>query len=153
MPCIFCEIIADKLPVSKVYEDDQLMAFMDIHPLARGHVLIIPKQHARSSLELDEALRARQWQLGHEVAAALKTSSIPFDAHHFLINDGKASNQSVPHVHLHVIPRVRGDGIKVPFRMIGHVMGIRSPLPISKRKRANLDADAALIRGEFRASL
>lgn len=145
-PCIFCAILAGKADVSRVYEDEQVIAFMDIHPLGVGHVLVIPRQHAVSTRELDDAPNARLWQVGHHIAKAIRRSSLPCDGHHYLMNDGRAANQTVMHAHLHIIPRQRGDQLKTPFRILDHVVGMVSPLPISKRKRLRLDQQAEQIR-------
>lgn len=106
--CIFCKIAAGDIPCEKVFEDDVALAFMDIGPLAEGHVLLIPKNHYATidQMPADEAaailrhvpslVRAVQEATGCEGVNVLQ-------------NNGKAAHQEVPHVHVHIIPRNAGD--------------------------------------------
>ncbi|MFI1915301.1 HIT family protein [Nocardia sp. NPDC020380] len=107
--CIFCEIVAGRAPATKIYEDDTLLAFLDVRPITRGHTLVIPKQHASDLDELDPALAAHVFAFGHRLAKAVRRGDLGADAANLLLNDGKAAFQTVHHVHLHVIPRHRGD--------------------------------------------
>ena len=139
-PCIFCQIVAGELAASVVYRDELCWAFMDIRPIRRGHVLVIPTQHAVKLHELDEATRARIWKVGQQVADAHRLSSLPCRGHNFLLNDGKAANQTVPHVHLHVVPRRGGDFGRALFHLVKNLAGIGGI------DREALDADAEEIR-------
>ena len=139
--CIFCEIISQRRAASVVVARARLLAFMDIFPLRPGHLLIVPRQHAQRVAELDPELRGELWELGVALGSALRRSSLPCRDVHLLINDGSAANQSVPHVHLHVIPRSGGD-----LRgLIGRAAAI--PLGPLRRtaRRERLDAQAAEI--------
>lgn len=107
--CVFCAIAASKLPASIVYEDEQAMAFMDIVPLRPAHVLVINKRHAQYVHELTDAERSHLFAIANKVSQALRASSLQPAAVHFNINDGKAAQQTVPHVHLHVLPRYDND--------------------------------------------
>ncbi|OUS23693.1 HIT family protein [Gammaproteobacteria bacterium 45_16_T64] len=107
--CIFCEIIEGRVPVSKVYEDDAVLAFMDLYPMRPGHVLVIPKKHHLSVLTLDQCLRSHIFEVAVRVAKAQMEVGLSCVAHNFFINDGPDANQHVPHVHLHVLPRTGGD--------------------------------------------
>ena len=112
--CIFCKILEGELPVSKVYEDAYVLAFMDLYPMLPGHVLIIPKQHHVSIQGLTPAFRSHLFETGTAVALAQMSTDSPqakldCAAHNFFINDGPPANQHVPHVHLHVLPRAGGD--------------------------------------------
>ncbi|MFC3437252.1 HIT family protein [Nocardia seriolae] len=107
--CIFCRIVAGDAPATKVYEDDTLLAFLDIRPIARGHTLVIPKRHATDLDELDPAMGALLFSFGHRLAKSLRRAGVGADGANLLINDGKAAFQTVHHVHLHVIPRHHGD--------------------------------------------
>ncbi|MFI5777427.1 HIT family protein [Nocardia sp. NPDC051570] len=107
--CIFCRIVAGDAPSTRVYEDDTLCAFLDIRPITRGHTLIIPKQHATNLDDLDPALGAAIFTLGHRLAKAVRRSELAADGANLLLNDGKAAFQTVHHVHLHVVPRRHGD--------------------------------------------
>lgn len=107
---IFAEIIAGRAPVSRVYEDDDVLAFMDIRPFTPGHLLVIPKVPASSLAELDPVIGGKLFQVGQLLAAALRESEVGCDGVNFFLADGVTAGQEVFHVHLHVIPRTAGDG-------------------------------------------
>ncbi|MEV6771533.1 HIT domain-containing protein [Nocardia sp. NPDC051030] len=107
--CGFCRIIAGEAPATKIFEDDILMAFLDIRPITRGHTLVIPKWHASDLDDLNPALGAQLFAFGHRLAKAMRRSDLRADGANLLINDGKAAFQTVHHVHLHVVPRQQGD--------------------------------------------
>src|SRR5688572_10187817 len=115
MSCIFCDIVAKKAPASIVYEDDRYMAFMDLFPMRPGHTLIIPKHHACFVSELTPEIRGGLFDLGEKVLSAQRNSGLKMQGHNWLLNDGPAANQHVPHVHLHIIPRLQGDLPKAVF--------------------------------------
>jgi histidine triad (HIT) family protein len=108
--CTFCKILSGSLSSSKVYEDENVMAFLDIHPISDGHTLIIPRRHIESltSLSLEEV--ARIAQIGQVVATNLKRVLPECQGITLSLADGIAAGQEVPHAHLHVIPRHEGDG-------------------------------------------
>ncbi|RMI28302.1 HIT family protein [Nocardia stercoris] len=131
---IFSDIIAGRAPASKVYEDEDVVAFMDIRPVTPGHVLVVPRVPARSLAELDPALGGKLFQVGQRLAAALRTSEIGADGVNFFLADGVTAGQEVFHVHLHVVPRKPGDGFG---------LRARPTMP----PRADLDYLASSIRG------
>ena len=131
---IFADIVAGRAPSSKVYEDDDVMAFMDIRPMTPGHLLVVPKVAARSLADLDPVVGGKLFQVGQRLAAALRTSEVGCDGVNFFLADGVTAGQEVFNVHLHVIPRTPGDGF-----------GLRGR-PTSPR-REDLDYLAASIRG------
>lgn len=149
---IFSRIIAGDLPASVVYRDDRCMAFLDIAPMTAGHTLVIPLQPVQHLAELDDATLAHVWRVAREVGAAQRTA-LGSAAQHFLVNDGRAASQSVPHVHIHVIPRYRGDGLRAVSRMIWHATTLAVPRPETRRRRARLDALAARIADAMPDSL
>jgi histidine triad (HIT) family protein len=106
---VFCSIVAGKTPAHKVFEDDTLLAFLDTRPLFPGHTLVVPRVH-RDALadlareELEPLLRAAQ------VLSAAMERALSSEGTFVALND--RVSQSVPHVHLHVVPRKRGDGLK-----------------------------------------
>ncbi|MFI9506596.1 HIT family protein [Nocardia sp. NPDC052566] len=110
--CVFCRIAAGEAPATKIYEDDTLCAFLDIRPIARGHTLVIPKRHATELEDLDADLGAQMFRAGHRLALAIRRSSLSADGANLVLNDGTAAFQTVPHVHLHVIPRNHGDKLR-----------------------------------------
>lgn len=135
--CVFCDILAGKLPSSIVFQDDVCCAFMDIQPVNPGHVLVIPIAHAASLAELDGASGARMFRVGQRIAGALRDSGLRCEGVNFFLADGEAAGQDVFHVHLHVIPRCAGDGFGFRF---GPRYGHRPP-------RGELDAIAGKIHG------
>jgi histidine triad (HIT) family protein len=112
MDCIFCKIINGEIPSVKVYEDDKVLAFMDINPINEGHLLIIPKAHAATIIEITEADFLAVMSATRKLAAAVKTALNP-DGINLLQLNGKAANQVVPHLHVHIVPRWFGDGVTV----------------------------------------
>ena len=108
--CIFCAILAGSRPGSFVYRDELVSAFMDIHPVNPGHLLVVPNRHAANLAELDPADGARLFQVAQRLAAALRVSGLPCQGVNLHVSDGVAAGQEVFHVHLHVIPRLSGDG-------------------------------------------
>ncbi|MCC6374260.1 MAG: HIT family protein [Moraxellaceae bacterium] len=107
--CVFCAIIAKKSPASIVYEDELCMVLMDIFPLRPAHVLVINKRHVQYVRELSEQERNHLFATANKVSQAIVKSSLQALAVHFNINDGKAAHQTVPHVHLHILPRYKND--------------------------------------------
>lgn len=107
---IFAEIIAGNAESSRVYEDDLAVAFMDIRPFTDGHVLVVPRQQARSLAELDPEVGAHLFVVGQKIAAALRASDPRCAGVNFFLADGEVAGQEIFHVHLHVIPRTTGDG-------------------------------------------
>ena len=139
--CIFCQIVEGAQPCSRVYEDDDFTSFMDIFPWRPGHVLIIPKRHAVRVADLPDGIGERLFGVGMRVAAAIRASTIACDDVHFLINDGSAANQSVPHAHLHVLPRRRGDIGRLALELLKRpLVPLLRPAP-----RALLDDQARAI--------
>lgn len=112
MDCIFCKIAAGEIPSVRVYEDDRVLAFMDINPLSKGHLLIIPKAHAATIYEITEDDFLAVMSATHKLAAAVKKALNP-DGINLLQLNGRAANQVVPHLHMHIVPRWSGDGLTI----------------------------------------
>ena len=144
--CIFCQIIDGQLPASIVHEDERCVAFMDIHPLGRGHVLVIPKQHAVQLPELDAETAQHLFSVARQVLGAQRALGWGVNGTHILLNDGKAANQMVPHVHVHVIPREKRDALATLGRLALHVTGLFGP----SKPRARLDEQASRLREQLR---
>ena len=107
--CVFCLIRDGKIPSAKVYDDQRTLAFMDINPLSRGHCLVVPKAHAATLYDVEtEDLRAAI-ATAKKVAGAIRKALNP-DGLNLLQANGAAAFQSVPHFHLHLIPRWTNDG-------------------------------------------
>lgn len=106
--CIFCKILADEIPSSVVYEDEDFRAILDINPAARGHVIILPKKHYANLFELPEEEASKIFVVAKKIATAVK-KTYQCDGVNILQNNGEASGQTVFHLHVHVIPRFKGD--------------------------------------------
>ncbi|MCH5251561.1 MAG: HIT family protein [Lachnospiraceae bacterium] len=106
--CIFCKILAGEIPSTTVYEDDSFQAILDVSPAARGHVIILPKNHAANLFELSEEDAAGIMVVAKKIATAVK-KTYQCDGINVLQNNGEAAGQSVFHLHVHVIPRFEGD--------------------------------------------
>jgi len=131
--CIFCAIVVGQAEASVVYEDETVVAFMDLNPVTRGHLLVIPREHAVGLEDLDGATSAHTWSVGHDLARALRRSSMRCEGINVLLCDGEVAFQTVFHFHLHVIPRYAGDG-----------WTLKHEAP--ERERSLLDGDAQAIR-------
>ena len=108
--CVFCAIAAGEIPSFKVYEDELVLAYLDINPFTRGHTLVIPKAHSANLLETDEATLAAVIARVRKVAAHLK-AAIPCDGFNILQNNGAAAGQTVMHLHFHIVPRYGSEPI------------------------------------------
>ena len=106
--CIFCRIIRGELPAHKVYEDERVLAFLDIHPSAPGHTLIIPKVHEERIEDLSEEEAEAIFKVLHRLTGRIQ-AAVDAPSSTIGLNNGPESGQEVPHVHIHVIPRFRGD--------------------------------------------
>ncbi len=113
--CIFCDILVGRAPAHFVYQDELCAAFMDIRPVNPGHVLVVPRAHAVLLTELaEDSVRHMLW-VAQRVDSALRKSGIRCEAVNLFLADGRAAGQDIMHVHLHVIPRFRGDGHHLRF--------------------------------------
>lgn len=106
--CIFCAIAAGEIPCFKVYEDDDVLAYLDINPFSEGHTLVIPKAHTAGLLDTSDDTLALLLARVKTIAAHLKTA-LPCDGFNILQNNGAAAGQTVAHIHFHIVPRT-GDG-------------------------------------------
>jgi histidine triad (HIT) family protein len=136
--CVFCQIVARTAPASIAYADDRTVAFLDINPLTPGHTLVVPRVHAEGLADLDVETGAQLWRVGQRMAAALRRSPVRTDGIMFFLADGAAAGQEVWHVHLHVIPRWKGDGVKLSYKA-------------GRPARAELDAHAGDLQSAMRA--
>jgi histidine triad (HIT) family protein len=108
MNCVFCSIIKGKIPSHKVYEDDQVLAFLDINPSAKGHTLIIPKLHEARIENLPKKDSMTLFNVLHKLIDPIQRA-VNASASTIGINNGKEAGQEVPHIHIHVIPRRQED--------------------------------------------
>ena len=107
--CVFCRIAAGTIPGVKVYEDDDVLAIMDIGPIVKGHTLVMPKRHYGSLTDLPDPLLARIACVVKRIAAA-QQRGLGAEGVNIHQSNGTCAGQVVPHVHFHVIPRMTRDG-------------------------------------------
>jgi histidine triad (HIT) family protein len=107
--CIFCKIVKGELPATKIYEDDKVLAFLDIAPVNIGHTLVIPKEHFVNIYETPEDIIGKMMHTAKGVAHALK-KEVGADGTNITMNNEKAAGQVVFHAHIHIIPRLENDG-------------------------------------------
>ena len=110
MNCLFCRIIAGELPALKVYEDEHTLVFMDVARDVEGHMLAVPKKHVRSLLDCDADTLAALMLTVQRVALHC-VMRCGYEGVNLLNASGESAGQSVPHLHMHLIPRRSGDGI------------------------------------------
>ena len=110
--CIFCKIIDGTIPSVKVYEDENVYAFMDVAPLTKGHTLLVPKQHVKDLFEMPEDVAKNLYAVAPKIANAIKSAFNPAGMN-TINNNGSFAGQTVFHYHLHFIPRYdETDGLK-----------------------------------------
>jgi diadenosine tetraphosphate (Ap4A) HIT family hydrolase len=109
--CTFCRVIEGTQPGSVVYEDELVVAFLDVMPINRGHTLVVPRRHAAYLSEVGPDEGARMFLVAQNVGRALRASKLRCDAVNLFLNDGAEAGQRVFHTHLHVVPRVIGDSL------------------------------------------
>lgn len=124
MTCIFCQIVAGTLPAALVYRDEHCMAFMDMHPLGEGHLLLIPLLHVEKLEQLPTFVRQHLYQVFDGLLAAQRRAGFGVEGTHLIVNDGKATNQHIAHAHLHLVPRRAGDGLRFALGMVLHISGL-----------------------------
>ncbi len=107
--CIFCKIVAGEIPAIRVYEDQDVLAFMDIGPLVKGHTLVIPKAHHNLISETPDDVLAKVIAIVRQVAQAQR-EGLGADGVNIHQANGSAAGQVVPHLHFHVVPRFQHDG-------------------------------------------
>ena len=110
--CIFCQIIKGELPAVKVYEDADILAFLDIHPVNLGHILIVPKTHYTSILDTPDATLAKLISAVKKMAPAV-LKAVNANSFNLGVNSGAPAGQVIFHTHFHIMPRHQGDGYKL----------------------------------------
>ncbi len=135
--CIFCEVVAGTISGSFVYEDERVVAFLDINPVNPGHLMVIPRAHAPLLADVDEETGAHLFRVAHRLAQSLRDSGLRCEGINLFLADGEAAFQEVPHLHLHVFPRFKGDAFKIDADWDAHP------------PREELDAAATAIRDAY----
>jgi histidine triad (HIT) family protein len=108
--CIFCKIASGQIPAVKIYEDEIVVAFLDIGPISDGHTLVLPRQHFEKVHNCPPELLGQIWTRLGRIAEAV-ASATDADGYNVLCNNGKAAGQLVDHLHFHIVPRKTGDGV------------------------------------------
>ncbi len=132
--CIFCAIAAHRAHAAVIYEDEQSVAFLDLHPIARGHSLVIPREHCANLFDLTDAAGSAVMRTTVKVAGALQRELAP-DGLNLLQSNGRAAGQTVYHFHFHLVPRWSKDGLFLPHQ------------PPAVANREELAALAGALRG------
>lgn len=115
--CIFCKIIAGEIPSAKVYEDEHVLAFLDISQVTKGHTLVIPKTHIENVYEFTDELAKQYFHAVPKIARAIRDEFEPIGLN-TLNNNGEKAGQSVFHYHMHIIPRYgKGDGFGAVWKI------------------------------------
>jgi histidine triad (HIT) family protein len=133
--CVFCRIVAGRIPSTKVHEDEHTLAFMDLGQVNAGHVLVAVKKHAANLYELDDMQAAAVARTSTRVARAIRDAFAPAGLSVYQAN-GKAAGQTVFHYHVHLLPRHDADGMELTW-------------PVKNPPREKLDSYAEKIRKKF----
>ena len=137
--CNFCKIVSGDDQASIVYEDNRVLAFMDLHPANVGHVLVVPREHWETIYDIPEKVLADLFAVVKRISFAVKKAVGAEGISILQFNEG-AAGQSVRHFHVHVIPRFKGDTIS---KFVGAMLG---PVGFEKAERQNLDEIAKKIK-------
>ena len=108
--CIFCKIADKQIPSTLVYEDELVLAFLDIGPISDGHTLVIPKEHIEKFDQCPPQMLGQICSSLGKIAAAVQ-KAVGCDGYNVLCNNGRAAGQVIEHLHFHIIPRNTGDGV------------------------------------------
>lgn len=106
--CIFCKIVDGEIPAERVYEDEDVVAFLDANPLEEGHTLVVPREHVERVSDLSSEHAATYFRPVPRIAEAVQ-EAVDADGATMAWNEGSAAGQEVPHAHLHIVPRWRDD--------------------------------------------
>jgi histidine triad (HIT) family protein len=139
--CVICDLLSGALPATFLHRDDRCSAFMDIQPVNPGHLLVVSNEHAPLLHDLDAETAAHLMRIAHRLTIALRKSGIRCEGVNLFLADGEAAMQEVPHAHLHVFPRWRGDGF-----------GLKFGPDYVKRTRRELEESATAIRAALAAA-
>ena len=112
MDCIFCKIVGGEIPCSKVFENEKFFAFLDIGPINKGHTLVIPKKHYKNLFDMPEEELKGYMEVIQKVSKAVM-KGVDADGVNINMSNESAAGQVVMHAHVHIIPRIKGDGLKL----------------------------------------
>ena len=110
--CLFCKIVRGEIPCFKIYEDENVLAFLDVAKDAIGHTLVIPKKHFGTVLECDEKTISQVFDAAQKISKHF-VENCGFDGVQIINNCGESAGQTIMHFHVHIVPRKKGDGLLV----------------------------------------
>ncbi|MCF7795846.1 HIT family protein [Patescibacteria group bacterium] len=113
--CLFCKIVNGEIPCDKIYEDEDFLAFLDISPMYYGHTLLVTKKHFKDISEVPFEILSKYLNIANLIAKAL-CKTLDVEDYNIRINKGKSAGQIIFHVHLHILPRMRGDACLNNFK-------------------------------------
>ncbi len=132
--CIFCKIVNGEIPSSTIYEDENVKVILDISPAAKGHAILLVKEHVANIFELKEDLAAKIFAVVPKVAAAMK-AELGCDGMNILQNNGPEAGQTVFHLHIHFIPRWKDDAVNIKWRPLSYADGEAAALAEAIKNR------------------
>jgi len=112
MDCVFCKIVKGEIGCAKVFEDNDVLAFLDVNPVSKGHCLVIPKIHFENIFNVEESILQKVIVAAKNISEKIKVS-LQADGINLIQANGKVAGQEIMHFHLHIIPRHEGDGLKL----------------------------------------
>ena len=112
--CVFCEILRGNEPASFTYEDDTVVAFMDVQPITKGHMLVVPREHSVLMADVNETVAMRTFRVARKLSSVAR-STLGATGVNLFVADGETAFQDVPQFHVHVIPRYANDGFGLTF--------------------------------------
>ncbi len=112
MDCIFCKIVKGEINSAKIWEDNDVLVFLDVNPLTKGHCLVIPKQHFENIFDIDKEILKKVIVATKSISEKIK-ESLYANGINIMQANGKNAGQEVVHFHLHIIPRYENDGLKI----------------------------------------
>ncbi|HEY8445102.1 MAG TPA: HIT family protein [Bacilli bacterium] len=112
--CVFCKIVNGEIPAYKVYEDNDVLAFLDISQITFGHTLVIPKKHYQNIFELDEETSQKLFRVVNMITKKMQ-KNLQINDLNIINNNGKLAGQEVNHYHIHLLPRYENDQVEFSF--------------------------------------
>lgn len=134
--CIFCKIVKGDIPSSVIYEDENVKVILDIAPAAKGHAILLVKEHVANVFELPADLAAKVFAVVPKVATAIK-EELGCDGMNILQNNGVEAGQTVFHLHIHFIPRWKDDEVNIKWASLGYAEGEAAALAEAIRAKLN----------------
>ena len=117
--CLFCKIVAGKIPAAKIYEDEKVLSFLDIMPANKGHCLVVPKKHSQTLVEMEDKELSATFLAAKKIARALSLS-FGNGSFNLVMNNGKEAGQLVNHAHIHIIPRFQKDRLRIKWSHLSY---------------------------------